>query len=282
MPKKIKPSGNILFNWFIAASLVVAMFLVPDNVLEPWLGIDLKKILKIILSLAAIQAMGLVLLKHLNSHAGIVIHGFISGIISSTAFTVALAKKSTSMTKSQKSVESLGFLSATLAMLSQGIFLALLTAKQLPWSSLSLFVIPMVVTILLMIRRSIHTSKMSLPKESNAFSWWSILKLGLFIVIILSISHQAKKFAGDLGMQVVTFIVSLFEAHGSIIASSQILYNKKIDLPHFETLIFLAILSSYVSKLIIVFLMGDKYLKRKITIWSGAIVSSLALAYYLI
>ena len=261
--------------------LVVSMIFIPEGILQSFLGIDLRKILKIILALASIQVLGIVLLRWFNSHAGTALHGFLSGLISSTALTVTLSRKSNTMTSAQKSVESLSFLSATLAMLVQGLFLALITVPSIPFKVMSLFIFPIITTILLMIRRSIHTKDVALPVEKIHLNWFSVLRLALFICVILGLSSHAKEWVGDLGFKMVTFIISLFEAHGSIIASSQMFSSKSIDIPLYTTLIFLAILSSYVSKLGIVYIMGHSYLKRKITIWSSAILITLLLSYYL-
>lgn len=234
----------------------------------------------IILSLGVIQALGIISLRYLNSNAGVFIHGFISGLISSTALTVSLAKKSNTMTDSQKSVESLSFLSASFAMLTQGLFLCIITLSNIDFKSLNLFLFPMVTTIALMIRRAIHTKDISLPKQELHLNWLSILKLSLFVCLILSISIYSKNWIGDMGLQMITFIISLFEAHGSIVASSQLLSTHKIEVSMFHSLIALSILASYVSKLIIVYILATPYLKRKVTLWVVLILISLSLSLF--
>lgn len=278
---KNKQWTKFLINLFVFIGLALGTFFIPTHMFEQFLGIGLQKIIKIILALGAIQLLGVILSKWLNSSAGFIIHGFISGFISSTALTVSLAKRSNNMTPNQKSVESLEFVSATLAMLGQGLFLSLITVSHLDLKTMSLFLFPTLVTISLLISRTIHTKDIISHKQHVSLNWFSIAKLSIFICIILIMSSHVKIWLGTTGLQTLTFIISLFEIHGSIVASSQLFSNKSIDSSMFHSLIALSILASYVSKLVIIYIIGDSYFKRKVTLWVGLVLISLALAFWI-
>lgn len=271
---------SFIINSSIFFALIIGIGLVPENLFSDVFGIDLKKIITIIFAVALIQLIGMILLKVLNSHAGVALHGFISGLISSTALTVTLSKKSKYMTQPQREVETLSFLSATLAMLIQGVFLAYITTNDLPWKTWLLFLVPMVTTIALMIRRSIHTQHIHLPKEEISLKWSPILKLALFICIILSLSSHAKNLMGNLGLQIVTFMISLFEIHGSIVSTTQMFSANKLTPELYSTLISISIFASYFSKLAIIYTTAHKYFKKKATIWVGLVLLSLILCVF--
>lgn len=277
--------GKILTPFFkntaILIGILILSLLLPDAPLTEGIDISLKKICQILLAVSGIQLFGIIIYSKANAHAGVLIHGMISGIISSTAFMVHLSKKSTEQDEESQSIESLGFLSATSAMLIQGIVLYLITTKVILLSTLSLFLIPLFVTVILIIKRTIHTQDRQVNGEEIYLDWFVIAKLALFVIIIIVISNLIKNYLGDVGLRIVTFLISLFELHGMVIANTQLMVSQKINLSLFNELMTLTVLASYVSKVIIVFSLGSKYLRKKVLNWTGLISLSLILAWFL-
>ncbi len=98
----------------------------------------------------------------------------------------------------------------------------------------------------------------------------SLVKLSAFIIGILSLSKILQKFFGFEALLVLTFLISLFEVHGSIIANVQLYNNDSISSLNFNHLLALSVLASYSSKLFLVFTLGSKPLKKetaKITVY---------------
>lgn len=268
-------------NGFIFSVLMALAFILPDAQISDWIGISFKKITILILAVSSIQLMGIVLLKKMNSHAGVIIYGFFAGILSSTALTISLARKSKQLSEEETSVESISFLSATLAMSVQAIILMLITSSKIPFLTLSMFIFPIIVTIILIFQRSIHTKDRSISNNYTVFSWFNTIKLAFFICFILIFSHAAKVHLGDQGLKVVTFLISLFEIHGAIVANTQMYVNQELKLEVLNQLIAISILSSYFAKLLIIYFIGSKYLKRKVTIWSLIIISGLSISFFI-
>ncbi|MCC6138114.1 MAG: DUF4010 domain-containing protein, partial [Bdellovibrionaceae bacterium] len=102
----------VVFIVFLAS----VMWLLPEGTLDPWGLFSAKKIVKLILSLVVIQTIAEVFVMVLGHRTGVLAAGFLSGLISSTALTVNLARK-TKTTSYNLNLGAITLLSGTLAML---------------------------------------------------------------------------------------------------------------------------------------------------------------------
>lgn len=266
----------------ILLGILVLALILPENPIAEGIEISLKKICQIFLVVSAIQIISLAVASKLNSHLGTLIHGLLAGMISSTVLTLHLAKKSKAMDEESLSIESLSFLSATAAMLLQGIILYLVTNNKADFNTLLLFLVPLVVTIFLIIKRVIHTKDRNSSFDDVTFNWFVIGKLALLVIFIIIISNLIKSYLGDVGLRIMTFFISLFELHGMVIASTQLFVSNKISLSFFNELVTLTLLAGYISKVGIILSLGSSYLKKKVGLWSALICLSIIGAWALI
>lgn len=244
--------------------------------------IQIEKLIEMILALGLIQFVGAIFSRKLSSHLGFIFSGFVNGLVSSTAFTASLAKRSQNLSETQIKVESISFLSATLAMLVQAAFLVFIGIDNISSKILFIFVTPIVATLLLMGFRaykikSIETEFPKVPFLDVA----SLVKLTFFVVGIVTISRLLQSKFGDQGLSLVTFIVSFFEIHGSVIANTQLASNGSILLSEYYFLLALSLATSYLGKLIIVWSLGHRYLKKRITLWVSVLSISIFFGYYI-
>ena len=77
------------------------------------------------------------------------------------------------------------------------------------------------------------------------------------------ISKLLQMYFGQQGLMVLTFLVSLFEIHGSVISNVQIFESGTINLKVLTSLLTLSIVASYLSKLFLIHTLGHKNLKIK-------------------
>lgn len=233
-----------------------------------------------VLALGAIQFIGGLVARKVGTQTGLLISGFINGLVSSTAFTAELANKSRSHSLEQVRIESISFLSATLAMLVQGFFLVLIGIENSPKPVLLIFIGPILMTIILiMIRhnkiKSIHAKFSEVP----LIDFISLIKLTIFIVGVITISKLLQIQFGGRGLEVLTFFVSLFEIHGSIIANSQLLVKQTISVDEFSFLLSLSIGASYIGKVFIVLFLGHPFLKKRVLLWTSLILASIFVSF---
>ena len=267
-----------------AVAFLLVIFLtsrsIPESLTDPWELTNPRKIVQMIFALALIQMVGSCLVRIFEPRAGMVLTGFLAGFVSSTALTAALSKKSHHMTAKNITLESLSFLSATLAMLIQALILLIVGLNQIHTSLFLLFVAPIGMTILLIV---IHSRELEgdpfTIKETALIDIAAILKLTVFIAGILALSNFLKNIFGHSGIEILTFLVSLFEIHGSIIANVQLHDAGTIDVHFLGELLTLSLVASYISKLVLVITLGNSFLKKRILLWSIFVLLSLLLSW---
>jgi uncharacterized membrane protein (DUF4010 family) len=223
--------------------------------------------------------MGYTTKRVLGSRRGAIVTGFLGGLISSTATTASLAKRSQQLPNSNPTSEVLTFLAATLAMLFEAISILVLGTTDRHWSLIGLVMAPAVVSIVLIFSLSRrHMPQHRIP-ENEGIQIFPILKLTLFIVATVALSNLSKNVFGQNSLLVVTFIVSLFEIHGSIIANIQLHDLNVIDVPMLALLLTISILASYLSKLFIISSIGSLNLRKQAFRYTAYLLASLGLSF---
>ncbi len=253
--------------------------LLPVEPIDPWNLLSPKKISTMVFALALIQIFGSTMTQYLGVRTGAILTGFFGGLVSSTATTASLARSSKIKSEIEPTVEIVTYLSATFAMLSEGLTLALTGSTQFHRSVIFVFVGPIVVTLGLVIH---HIRKQS-PKietlNSSTFKVLSILKLSIFILVILSVSKICQSYFGQNGLLFLTALVSLFEIHGSIIANIQLHDSGVVTIRDLCSLLTISILASYVSKLFLIWTLGSPMLRSQIFKITLFLIGSLTLTW---
>ncbi len=240
-------------NWIKPTLILMVLFglgwISPAGTIDPWKLFSPKKIANLIFALAFIQALGSILISLLGTRIGAILTGFLGGLVSSTATTAALARKSALAAKSVTPTETLTFLSATLAMLIEAFAITVYGANDIHWSFLVLFCGPMLAAVLMIIYQARIATKKPLTLNDSRLELLPILKLAGFIIGVLAVSKLLQTAFGQAGLLVLTFIVSLFEIHGSVIANLQLHDLGAISLKSLGGCVAISILASNLSKL---------------------------------
>ncbi len=273
----LKPAMTLLF-------LGVLMWWAPAAALDLWGLLSPKKIVTMIFALALVHIFGSTMTQYLGARTSSILNGFFGGLVSSTATTASLARRSKLSTSTDISDEILIFLSATLAMLFEGVVLVVAGTTESHVSFLIVFVGPILVTITVIFLHSRNQKGRRGTVSSSTFKILPILKLAAFIVAILSVSKIFQTVFGKNGLLVLTGLVSLFEIHGSIIANIQLHESGVITVKFLCSLLAISIVASYLSKLFLISTLGSHLLRAyafRITLllffslalsWAAAIV----------
>lgn len=264
--------------------MIVLMRFSPEKAIDPWNLFSPKKIATMIFALSLIQAFGSILPHYLGMRMGSILTGFLGGLVSSTATTAGLARRSRTAAKSHVAAEMLIFLSATTAMLFEGLVLLIAGSSEVQLPTLMIFVGPMVATLGMMFwqGKALKGQKESL--KPSEFHLLPVLKLSLFILAVLAVSKVFQSFFGESGLLLLTALVSLFEIHGSIIANVQLAESHAVTSVFLCSLLGVSIGSSYLSKLFLISTIGSRALlihAMKSTFFLfGALVLSWTLAVW--
>lgn len=259
-------------------ALLLLTYFAPQKPIDPWNLLNPKKIVKLIFALTFVQELGSLLFHLLGAKAGAILSGLLGGLVSSTATTASLARRSIKSNEQESRADLLIFLAATLAMLLEALAITIYGTSEIHWKLFILFSGPITLSILMIAYQANKTNshKLSLPNTSSKIL--PILKLAGFILAILTISKLLQNIFGNAGLMVLTFIVSLFEIHGSVIANIQLHDNGIISVSLLGALLSLSIIASYTSKLFLIFTLGSPYLKKSAVRATILLFLSLALS----
>ncbi len=210
-----------------------------------------------ILALAMIQVFASVMTKYLGTRKGAILKGFFGGLVSSTATTASLARES----KLGGASELLTFLSATGAMLFEGLAIMIAGTAHIHFSTLLIFIGPILAIIGLILFQYRRLKGHHGPTGETPFEILPILKLSAFIVAILAVSKISQNVFGQNGLLLLTSLVSFFEIHGSIIASVQLHEEGAVTRSFLCGLLAISVLASYLSKLFLISTLGSSSLR---------------------
>ncbi|MBK7890650.1 MAG: DUF4010 domain-containing protein [Bdellovibrionales bacterium] len=127
----------------VVAGLYAVVMICPDRTVDAWQIFNPKKVALMVFALALIQALGEVLRSILGDRRGSIVGGFLAGLVSSTAATATIARR---RLRGHADTDRLTFLSATLAMMFEGLVLVSFGADGLHGSLFILFLGPMALT----------------------------------------------------------------------------------------------------------------------------------------
>ena len=214
-----------------------------------------------IFALTFIQVFGSLMAQLLGMRTGALLTGFFGGLVSSTATTASLARKNNTESGAGDSRDMLTFLAATSAMLFEGIALVLIGTTDIHMSVLLIFLGPVFATAIMIYMQSKKLTDRRLHSENISFRILPILRLSLFIIAVLLLSKLLQNIFGKSGLMVLTFLVSLFEIHGSIIANVQLHDGGTITANFLGVLLTISIVASCLSKLFLIVTLGSPHLR---------------------
>lgn len=263
--------------WGIAIISISILWLLeiilPSSAVDPWGIIYPKKIIHLVKTLALIQVIGMALIGFIGAKAGIVLSGFLGGLISSTMTTATLSQKSKTLTTEEDKVHSVAFLSAILAMLFQASVILITGLEHPTLKFLSILLGPIVMTGALIAIRFHRTSDTKVPSElPTPISFFSLIKLTLFILVVLSISSGLQRALGNSGLILTTSIAALFEMHGTVMVNMQLWENGHISNFLVMSLIAISFASTCISKMFLVYTLGSQYMRKKFMRWTGILL----------
>lgn len=252
----------------------------PQGAIDPWGLFNPKKVLKLVIALATMQFIGSLFIRLLGAKVSAIISGLMGGFISSTATTLAVARKSNEISKERLRVEGLVLLSALVGMIIEAIVITAIGIDYFHYELLIIFIGPIATAVFFIVMDS--KSEVEITDEDlsdGLIKIYSLLSLSLFIIFILAISKLLQNIFGQSGLYVFTFLVSLLEIHSSIIASIQLHETQVIDLQTLMTLLSLSLSASYISKLFIIRTLGNDQLNKKAKLWIFMSLLSLAFSW---
>jgi len=164
-------------------------------------------------------------------------------------------------------------------MLFEGAAIVIFGTEDIHLSLLLLFLCPAILVVFLVLISFKRIEDRELNVENAEFEFLTILKLSIFVIAVLSASHGMQILFGESGFYFVTFVVSLFEIHGSVIANLQMHDVNVFDVQVLGDLIAISVFASLISKLFLVYTIGSRLLFYSVTKFTFLVFVSLVLGW---
>ncbi|MFP5520488.1 MAG: DUF4010 domain-containing protein [Bdellovibrionia bacterium] len=252
-------SSWILAVLYLFALALVATLWAPSEPIDPWGLVNLQKLLWMFFALSFIQFLGAILNFLFGLNAGMMLTGFLAGLVSSTALTVSLSQESRHKKHEPETVAVAALIAGKIGVLVEAIFLIIAADGGAFREVASILIAPTLLcgALLLMLAKRQKTV-ISTKLPVSPIQYRSVLRLTLFIAGILGLTRIAFNLFGESGVLVASFIVSLFEVHGALITAAQMFDLQTILEPTFKLMVALALSAAAISKIFIMFFIGQK------------------------
>jgi uncharacterized membrane protein (DUF4010 family) len=244
------PLRRALFVWIVLATLVT---LLPSKVIDPWGVLNPRLFGVIVVTLAALELGSYLALEFFGrKNAGLLV-GFLGGLVSSTAVFFSVTQSS----RAEPSRWKFPLRTIVAAQIAALLEVLLIIFMASSWSLLVPVSLALLPSLLLCVIAIAATTDASAPspitsiKLKSPLNWWGVIRLALLFFSILVIVSAAKKFGGQEGGALATFLTGLFELHGLTLAQSTVYAQGTQSLTWAWQLILLACGSSLVSKIIL-------------------------------
>lgn len=282
--KWLKSKTNIFSSGLGAGLFLLLVFLgakwLPQQPIDPWGLFVPSKIAWVLFALSVLQIVSVVLARFFGAKLGMALSGFFGGLMSSTATTLSLARSSVSGSETSTTLLLVSLLGSVVAMLVEAVLLVFAGGSEIFQYVHWIIVIPASVALILVgVLFSRHRAHVVIERQKSIIDYQAVVNLTAVIVLILAMSKFLQQIFGESGVRVLTFFVSLFEVHGSLIASSQRIALGEIADGEFRLLVLLSLLASMISKIGIVIFFGSRRMAIKSTLALILLMASAGVGY---
>ncbi len=249
----------------------VILPLLPNRPLDPWGIFNPYEIWLLIVFILGISFVGYILHRSLGSKRGLLLTGFVGGIISSTALTQSMATRSKLQPKLHPTLAAATII-ATSIMFVRVILIVSPLNQALLWKLALPIGVMFSCTIVEIIVSLIRFRKKNTFKEESTdeiqhespFKLFPAIKFGLLFISILAITEFAKVHFGEQGIYLTALITGLADVDIFLISMVKLIIHD----PSFASIgakaITLAIVANMISKSLIPFFFGDRKFAKTI------------------
>ncbi len=257
----------------------VLKFLIVSAVLYPllpdesytFLKINPKSVWLMVVLISTISFSAYFATKIFGSKKGILMTSLFGGLISSTAVTLAFAKRSKEAAGLSKEL-SFGIVLASTIMFIRQLFVLLVISPSLA-VKFSIFAIVLFAVGLILIFRKFKKDQESIPVNFiNPYELSYALMFGVFYTFILIASRFANHYLGSFGVYMVGFISGAADVDPITISMSQLAKHNTLNMNVALITIMIASITNTVIKGVFASIFGSKELSSNVWKAFGVIV----------
>lgn len=272
---------------FAAISLIIYPIL-PTYAIDPWGLINPSEIWLLVVLISGFEFVGYFLIKIIGSNAGVLLNGFLGGLVSSTAVTLSMSQQSKKYEKLASSLALATTVASVTMFVRMTILVGVVANEILP--QFILFVsIPTVVMILsgIFVNRNAiwnkenHADPNMHEDLGTPFRFGPALKMALMFGAVKIIVKIASEFLGSSGLLVTSAISGLVDVDAITVSVGGLFSEGTVLAGIAIQAILLAAIMNTLVKAIIAKMNGSKEFGNKvITIFGSTFVAGLLVIVY--
>ncbi len=262
---RIDPDEMYAVLKFLVIALVIFPLL-PDRELDWLLGLNPQFVWLMVIFVSGIGFGAYILTKLFGARAGIGLSGLLGGLISSTATTVAMSRKS--MDQSQLStVAALSVVIACIAMFPRMLIELVVVYPKL----VKAVIVPFTAMVVLALVPAIYLFWVSSNEESpnveqsNPFRLQPAIIFGAIFAVVLVASEYSHQLYGNTGILVTALISGLADVDAITLSVGRLMQQDQLTTETARQAVVIGAISNTVLKVSYTWVMGHTKLARRVT-----------------
>ncbi len=260
-----KVSGEDIFATLkLAIISLIVLPLLPDRAFGPLDVLNPRLIWYMVIFISGISFVGYIFIKLLGKDKGIVLTGLLGGLVSSTAVTFSLSKKSILQPFLSHNF-AIGIVLASAMMFVRVLIIILVLNSALVvnlWIPLLIFTIAGYLISRIMYNRALKNELTDI-EISNPFELKSAFMFGLLFAVVIFGAKAAQVYLGDPGIYAASALAGLTSVDAIVLSISRLSTGEMI-FSVAEKAIVIALISNTIIKIFITIIWGSLKLKQEV------------------
>ena len=265
---------------FVLIALVILPAL-PNRSYGPFSAFNPRQIWWMVVLIVGISLAGYIFYKFLSKGAGMILAGFLGGLISSTATTVSYSRRARRLPETSPVAAVVIVVASAIVFARLLLVVAIVSPPFLRDAAPPLLIMLGICGLLVVLawfRERSHTTEIAL--QENPAELKAALLFGLLYAVVLLIVEASRKKFGNQGLYVVAGLSGLTDVDAITLSTVNLVSGGKVDPETGWKVILVATMSNLLFKGIAVGVLGSrKLLVRVLLMFSVAFIAGAALIF---
>lgn len=244
----------------LAAAALVILPLLPEQPVDPWGVVDLRKLWTLAVLVMAINGLGYIAVRALGAKIGLALAGLFSGFVSSTATIGAMGSRAKARPELRGGAVAGAAASSVATVVQLAIVVGLVSMPTLAMlvPSLVLSGLAAIAYAGLFTLRSVRETTQADITPGRPFSPKTALLFVLVVGAALAISTALTNWLGGNGLLIATGVAGLGDSHAAAISAASLAAGGKAEVPMAAIAVLIGFSTNAISKTVVAFSLGDR------------------------
>jgi uncharacterized membrane protein (DUF4010 family) len=244
----------------LAAAALVILPLLPEQPVDAWGVLDLRKLWSLAVLVMAINGLGYIAVRALGAKIGLALAGLFSGFVSSTATIGAMGSRTRARPELYRGAVAGAAASSIATVVQLGIVVGLVSMQTLQALVPSLILAGLTAMAYagLFTLRSLRDTTQGPVPAGRPFSPKTAVFFVLIVGLALAISTALTYWLGDRGLLLATGVAGFGDSHAAAISAASLAASGKTEVPLAAIAVLIGFSTNAVSKTVVAFSLGDR------------------------